>query len=46
MSVSDDIRELAREGDSVAHIARKLGVPYQHAYAVLKKSGSHGTDDG
>ena len=38
MSVSEDIRSLAREGMSVADIARRLGIRYQKAYSVLKAS--------
>lgn len=38
MSVSEDIRALAREGLKVAEIARQLGIRYQHAYNVLKQS--------
>ena len=38
MSVSEDIRALAREGLKVAEIARRLGIRYQHAYNVLKQS--------
>jgi hypothetical protein len=36
MSVSENIRALAREGLAVAEIARRLGIRYQHAYNVLK----------
>lgn len=36
MSVSEKIRELARDGVSTADIARRLGIRYQHAYNVLK----------
>jgi hypothetical protein len=36
MSVSENIRALAREGLSTAEIARRLGIRYQHAYNVLK----------
>ncbi|MFK0642978.1 MULTISPECIES: hypothetical protein [Brucella/Ochrobactrum group] len=36
MSVSEDIRALAREGLATAEIARRLGIRYQHAYNVLK----------
>ena len=36
MSGSEDIRSLAREGMSVADIARRLGIQYQRAYGVLK----------
>ncbi|MDH0370009.1 hypothetical protein [Brucella anthropi] len=35
MSVSEDIRALAREGLATAEIARRLGIRYQHAYNVL-----------
>ena len=38
MSVSDDVRALAREGLGAAEIARRLGIRYQHAYNVLKQS--------
>ncbi len=40
MSVSDNIRALARDGLTVAEIARQLGIRYQHAYNVLKASGA------
>ena len=36
MSISEDIRALAREGLATAEIARRLGIRYQHAYNVLK----------
>ncbi len=36
MSVSEDIRALAREELATAEIARRLGIRYQHAYNVLK----------
>lgn len=36
MSVSEKVRELARDGVSIADIARRLGIRYQHAYNVLK----------
>jgi hypothetical protein len=36
MSVSENIRALAREGLAVAEIARRLGIRYQHVYNVLK----------
>lgn len=36
MSISEKIRELARDGVSTADIARQLGIRYQHAYNVLK----------
>jgi hypothetical protein len=39
MSISENIRSLAREGLSVAEIARRLGIRYQHAYNVLQASG-------
>lgn len=41
MSVSANIRALAREGLAVAEIARRLGIRYQHAYNVLKNQGAH-----
>ncbi len=40
MSVSEDIRALAREGVATAEIARRLGIRYQHAYNVLKAGGT------
>ena len=40
MSVSDNIRALAREGHGTAEIARRLGIRYQHAYNVLKADGA------
>jgi hypothetical protein len=40
MTVSEDIRALADQGLGVAEIARRLGIRYQHAYAVLKRSGA------
>ena len=36
MSVSENIRVLAREGLATVEIARRLGIRYQHAYNVLK----------
>lgn len=36
MTASQNIRALAREGMSTAEIARRLGIRYQTAYAVLK----------
>lgn len=39
MTVSEEIRVLARDGLSVAEIARRLGIRYQHAYNVLKANG-------
>jgi hypothetical protein len=41
MSVSENIRALAREGLAVAEIARRLGIRYQHAYNVLKAQSAH-----
>jgi hypothetical protein len=38
MSKSEQIRQLAREGNSTADIARQLGIRYQHAYKVLADS--------
>ena len=43
MSISDNIRLLARDGLSTADIARRLGIRYQHAYNVLKASATTGT---
>jgi|SRR5215203_3313643 len=40
MTISDDIRALADQGLTVAEIARRLNIRYQHAYGVLKESGS------
>lgn len=40
MTVSEDIRALAKEGLKVTEIARRLGIRYQHAYNVLKQSGT------
>jgi hypothetical protein len=40
MSVSEDIRALARDGLCTAEIARRLGIRYQHAYNVLKVEGA------
>lgn len=37
MTKSATIRALAKEGLSVAEIARRVGVRYQHAYNVLKQ---------
>jgi len=39
MTKAAAIRALADEGLSVAEIARNVGVRYQHAYNVLKRSG-------
>lgn len=38
MSKADQIRALAADGMETADIARKLGIRYQHAYQVLKRS--------
>lgn len=35
-SISEKIRQLAKEGLSVAEIAKRLGIRYQHAYGVMK----------
>jgi hypothetical protein len=35
-SISENIRQLAKEGLSVAEIASRLGIRYQHAYGVVK----------
>lgn len=40
MSVSENIRSLARDGHSTAEIARRLGIRYQRAYNVLKADGA------
>ncbi len=40
MSVSENIRALARQGLSTAEIARRLGIRYQYAYNVLKAGGA------
>jgi hypothetical protein len=40
MSISENVRELARDGVSTADIARQLGIRYQQAYSVLKKDGA------
>jgi len=40
VSVSDNIRALAREGHGTAEIARRLGIRYQHAYNVLKSNNA------
>jgi hypothetical protein len=39
MSIAENIRTLARQGLSVADIARQLGIRYQHAYKVLRDGG-------
>jgi hypothetical protein len=44
MSVSGNIRALARDGLSTAEIARRLGIRYQHAYKVLKADGALRTE--
>lgn len=38
-SISDEIRSLAGAGLSVADIARRLGIRYQHAYKVCRDAG-------
>lgn len=38
MTKADQIRQLAAEGLSVSDIAAKVGIRYQHAYNVLKRS--------
>ncbi|WP_286203163.1 GIY-YIG nuclease family protein [Rhizobium lusitanum] len=38
---SSRIRALAADGLSTSEIARQLGIRYQHAYNVLKGTGSH-----
>lgn len=40
MTKADQIRQLAAEGLSVSEIATRVGIRYQHAYNVLKRSGS------
>lgn len=40
MSKADQIRQLAAEGLSVSEIAARVGIRYQHAYNVLKRSGA------
>lgn len=37
---ADQIRRFAAEGLSVSEVAAKVGVRYQHAYNVLKRSGT------
>jgi phage tail tape-measure protein len=39
MSTAEKIRALSRDGASVSEIAMQLGIRYQHAYNVLKRSG-------
>lgn len=39
MTKADQIRGLAAEGLSVSEVAARVGVRYQHAYNVLKRSG-------
>lgn len=43
MTKADAIRRLAAEGLSVAEVAARVGVRYQHAYNVLKRSGATAT---
>ncbi len=38
MTKADQIRALAAKGMETANIARELGIRYQHAYQVLKRS--------
>ena len=38
MSKAEQIRQLASEGLSTAEIAHRMGIRYQHAYNVLKRS--------
>lgn len=40
---ADQIRQLAAEGLSVSEIAAKVGIRYQHAYNVMKRSGTVAT---
>ena len=40
MTKAEQIRRLAAEGLSVSDIAASVGVRYQHAYNVLKRSGT------
>lgn len=40
MTKADQIRRLAADGLSVADIAARVGIRYQHAYNVLKRSGA------
>jgi hypothetical protein len=39
MATSEDIRSLAKQGFSVAEIARQIGTRYQHVYKVLSDAG-------
>ncbi|PZA06051.1 helix-turn-helix domain-containing protein [Meiothermus sp. PNK-Is4] len=39
MTKAERIRKLFQEGKSVSEIAEALGVTYQHAYKVLRRSG-------
>lgn len=39
MTLSDQIRSLARAGMSTSDIAAELGIRYQHAYNVLRSAG-------
>jgi hypothetical protein len=43
VSKADAIRRLATDGLSVSDIAARVGVRYQHAYNVLKRSGATAT---
>lgn len=40
MTIAENIRTLADQDLDVADIARRLGIRYQHAYGVLKRSGA------
>ncbi|HNB26490.1 MAG TPA: GIY-YIG nuclease family protein [Alphaproteobacteria bacterium] len=40
MTKSDEIRALAHQGLTIAQIAQRLGIRYQHAYNVLKRSSA------
>lgn len=39
MSKAEQIRKLYMEGLSTRQIAERLGIRYQHAYNVLRRSG-------
>jgi len=40
MGISDEVRTLAQEGLTVAQIAKRLGIRYQHAYTVVNAGGA------
>jgi cytoplasmic iron level regulating protein YaaA (DUF328/UPF0246 family) len=42
MTVSDEVRKLSAQGLTVAAIAKRLCIRYQHAYAVLNPQPSRG----